>query len=67
MSRRDEHTHPCDRCQAKVECSGELSRNYDGWPEVICSAVHRPSGRMERVLCEDCHEAALLADNEEEL
>jgi hypothetical protein len=62
MSRRDEHTHRCDRCQTKVECSGELSRNYDGIPETVCSSYHRLYGTTAEVFCADC---AADIDNEE--
>ena len=37
--RRKEHTHRC-ACGAFFECAGELERNHDGWPEVICRVFH---------------------------
>jgi len=34
------HTHRCQHCGEPFECGGELERNYDGWPEVVCQAFH---------------------------
>ena len=52
------HTHPCSLkgCTHRVECRGELSGNYDGWPEVICDSYHLPSGITADVICEPCEE-----------
>lgn len=52
------HTHPCKHCQTPVECEGDLTANYDGWPTVICSARHRPGGVTEESLCDRCLDAA---------
>lgn len=51
------HTHPCSDCRTPVDCPGELSPNWDGFPETLCSEIHRPGGYTERVLCESCNEA----------
>ena len=50
------HTHPCETegCTHKVPCDGEMERNDDGWPTVICHAYHLPGGSVARVICEDC-------------
>lgn len=48
------HLHPCDGCQVGVACDGELAENPDGWPDVICRAVHRPNGETAEVWCENC-------------
>jgi hypothetical protein len=50
------HTHPCGRCKTDVLCSGELERNYDGEPEIICLSYHLSYGRIEDVLCRSCEE-----------
>lgn len=46
------HTHPCTVCSTKVPCPGTWERNHDGFPEVICSVIHRPGGETEPVHCE---------------
>lgn len=46
------HTHPCARCLVETECSGDLERNVDGWPEVVCPDYDmRNHGDF---YCEDC-------------
>jgi hypothetical protein len=40
-----------------VECHGELERNYDGFPETICTSYHERFGTVALVLCDGCHEA----------
>ena len=59
------HTHPCFLCHAPVECDGEYERNYDGWPDAICLAYHRPSGPDPDWLCDNC-EAAHQADADQD-
>lgn len=54
MRRDDSHTHPCCHCGKSVECSGEQIRNFDGWPETICTAYHLQSGALAEWACEDC-------------
>jgi hypothetical protein len=49
------HTHRCSDCGQEYECHGDLERNFDGHPEVICRAFH--VHRM--TLCEACAEADL--------
>ncbi len=58
------HTHKCKHCGTPVECDGELSRNYDGFPDVICANYHRASGRTDPPICEDC---ALLKKFQDDL
>ena len=48
------HNHPCAVCNTPVECDGFLQRNYDGWPEVVCSHYHLENGSVATVLCETC-------------
>jgi hypothetical protein len=48
------HAHPCGRCKVDVLCSGELERNYDGEPEIICTSYHLPYGRIADLQCETC-------------
>lgn len=49
------HTHPCERCKAVFGCSGELLRNFDGWPEVICTLYHDGSAKYHQFRqCEEC-------------
>ena len=50
------HKHPCDECLEPVPCDGELERNHDGWPAVICLTYHKPWGSTMETLCEDCRE-----------
>jgi hypothetical protein len=52
------HTHPCGTCKAPIECEGDYARNYDGFPEVICTSYHKPWGGVAELLCEPCHVAA---------
>ncbi len=33
-----------------MDCDGELERNYDGWPEVICVIYHKDG----QDVCEEC-------------
>ncbi len=56
-SRSRPHTHPCSRCQVPVTCSGQLERNHDGWPEVICGLYHLPGGTVAKILCDSCEDA----------
>ena len=56
MRDRNAHSHPCSGCQVSVECDGELERNFDGWPEVICTSYHLLNGETAEVLCEACAE-----------
>ena len=48
------HGHPCKTCKGNVECPGEWERNYDGFPEVICSFYHRIGGDVAEMECDDC-------------
>lgn len=50
------HTHPCFKCGTPVECDGEWERNYDGWPESLCSNYHRTPMSYTECVCEDCQE-----------
>lgn len=54
------HTHPCSRCLVETECSGDLERNFDGWPEVVCPDYDmRDHGDF---LCEDCRDLLPVMD-----
>ena len=57
------HGHPCRICQTRVECGGELERNPDGWPEVICRVFHLEPG--PDFLCESCQETAQQQEEHE--
>lgn len=51
------HTHDCANrvfgCLNKIECFDVfLERNYDGWPEIVCSFF-----KIVDPLCEDCEDA----------
>lgn len=55
------HTHSCPDCGTPVDCGGELERNDDGWPEVICEVAHVFGVRR----CDDCevgHQRQAAAD-----
>ncbi len=54
MSRPYRHAHPCASCGRAVPCDGELERNEDGEPPVICPAYHLPHGQIADLRCEDC-------------
>ena len=56
MRKQRAHTHPCTRCKTEVHCPGTYERNYDGWPEAVCSYYHLHSGETEEVVCEACLE-----------
>jgi hypothetical protein len=51
MSRKT-HTHVCRTCRQRFPCDGDLERNHDGWPEVICVAYHE----RRQDTCEKCAE-----------
>lgn len=53
---RKGHTHPCALCGKPTECHGDWERNYDGFPEAICTDYHLPSGSIAEVLCESCRD-----------
>lgn len=60
MAPRDRpHSHPCAHCKSPLECHGELLRNFDGWPEVICHEYHVQSLLL---LCEPCNRQFHLSD-----
>jgi hypothetical protein len=51
--RREPHSHPCPYCGYRTECDDKhLERNYDGWPEVICTLVD--GGMSKPVVCDEC-------------
>ncbi len=58
------HGHPCQFCGARVECSGTWLENYDGEPPVICDAYHLPGGALAEVICDDCEDARVGAEQE---
>jgi hypothetical protein len=49
------HSHPCARCGQKFGCGGELIRNFDGEPAVVCEFYH-VAGERDPIFkaCEDC-------------
>lgn len=51
------HQHRCVTCGTNVECDGELERNHDGWPDVICREFREAcDGRRPAFRCETCAE-----------
>jgi hypothetical protein len=46
------HTHICARCHRPFPCAGELLRNFDGYPEVICDLFHVQGNHFKE--CESC-------------
>lgn len=49
------HSHACQGCGAQTSCEGELSRNYDGFPDVICATFHERGGTLNPdFICEAC-------------
>jgi len=52
------HSHSCEfadkGCTNKVPCNGELLRNFDGWPEVICLIYDRQGDAIGDMACEEC-------------
>jgi hypothetical protein len=64
MNHRDDHTHKCIGCGVPVLCFGSTSANVDGWPPVMCSAVHLPNGEVVEVRCEACAELVDRCDEE---
>lgn len=64
-----DHTHACTRCAASYDCYGTYSRNYDGFPEAVCSAYHEQQMTEcevceETVWCGDCGEVPAVADSD---
>lgn len=51
------HTHPCVDCQTPVDCDGDLERNHDGFPDVICRSYHLTGGFTAALRCDACTEA----------
>ena len=60
------HSHRCARCDRPFGCAGELIRNWDGFPDVICQLFHvngdvYPQFRecpdcLMTTFCDDCGE-----------
>ena len=48
---RRAHSHQCTCCGQDYDCGGTLSRNHDGWPEVVCSVYHE-AGDTECAACD---------------
>lgn len=59
------HTHPCEfapqGCQTVIDCLGDLERNHDGYPEVVCSLYHAPNGSIMPDRCAECEESYCTA------
>lgn len=55
MRRTSPHCHPCERCGLETVCDGDLERNFDGWPLVVCRQFHVDVRSVE-FLCETCVE-----------
>ena len=52
------HSHPCADCHTPTDCHGDLERNYDGFPDVICTSYHLLCGITNHdFLCEACADA----------
>lgn len=58
--KRKQHSHPCkfqpNGCTGLVPCDGELARNVDGHPEVICRAFHNADGTTDAQSCYTCED-----------
>ena len=53
------HTHKCKNCKkACVDCNAGRVDNYDGWPEVLCSA----EAAYVTFVCEDCEDLVSCAN-----
>lgn len=49
------HVHHCTRCKQPFACAGEMIRNFDGFPEVVCDLYHiHGERRAEFRECESC-------------
>ncbi len=58
------HMHPCVTCGEPAPCDGDLQRNIDGLPEIICVEYHVTFGKFDH-RCEACqaaHERQAEAD-----
>lgn len=57
------HTHECQQCRTRFECSGAQEHNYDGYPEVWCRDYHDAGWDK----CPDCEmENEALREDEDE-
>ncbi len=63
--KRKPHSHPCVNerhgCTGTVPCNGELERNHDGFPAIVCEAYHLDSGELDAQSCEVCLADTCLA------
>lgn len=50
MTQPVRHNHDCQTCGNPMDCDGELERNFDGWPEVVCVIYHLDG----KDVCEEC-------------
>ncbi len=52
---KGQHTHSCTvaDCRNTVACDGILERNYDGFPDVICSDYHLSCGTVAEMFCDE--------------
>lgn len=53
------HSHPCQfarfGCEHTILCEDKnLFRNYDGWPEVMCSL--EAMGVSAEIVCDECEQ-----------
>ena len=63
MNRHSPHHHPCDECKERIECDGELSHNYDGFPETVCALYHGQNALSPDWLCQDCAKKEKTLEN----
>lgn len=59
------HSHPCQfarfGCERSILCEDKnLFKNYDGWPEVMCSL--EAMGISGEMACEDCEQDGFCED-----
>lgn len=54
------HTHCCTLCHTRYDCDGDLEHNYDGFPEVVCTAYHYAA----ETECIECQSLRSFCDNE---
>ncbi len=48
------HRHPCGHCGAMTACTGDVVRNHDGFPALICLEYDAPGRIPTDFLCEVC-------------
>jgi len=61
-----DHLHQCGVCRHSFVCDGDLSRNHDGWPAVLCSEVSRYDDLLVCDTCLAAQDAACERERHEE-